>query len=137
MDTCITSFVDRYRKISRRTGNRLRFLAPPMADRMAILTKMEAILAPLGIHLALCCEKDTRDALPEESTIASAACISAERIMAAHGGHLSLRRDAGQRQAAGCRCNAAVDVGSYTLHPCHHDCIFCYANPARDRRDRP
>jgi DNA repair photolyase len=26
-------------------------------------------------------------------------------------------------------------VGSYALHPCHHNCLFCYANPACDRSD--
>jgi hypothetical protein len=131
---CITSFMDHYRKIDRRTRDRLGFVEPPITEKVAILTNMEETLAPLGIQLALCCEKKVLQALPENSTIGPAACISAGRMMAVHGGRLSLRRDAGQRQAAGCCCTVSVDVGSYTLHPCHHNCVFCYANPACDGR---
>ena len=133
---CITSFMDHYRKIARRTGDRLHFVEPSMSEKIDILTKMEATLSPMEIQLALCCEQDILQALPEDSAIGPAACISGERIMAVHGGRLSLRRDAGQRKAAGCGCTVSVDVGSYALHPCHHNCIFCYANPVCDRRAR-
>jgi DNA repair photolyase len=29
-------------------------------------------------------------------------------------------------------CGASKDIGSYNLHPCRHNCLFCYANPACD-----
>ena len=134
IDICITSFMDHYRKIARRTGDRMHFVEPSMDVKIDILMDMEATLDPMGIQLALCCEKETLAALPEKSAIGPAACISGERIMAVYGGRLALRRDAGQRQAAGCRCTVSVDVGSYAWHPCYHDCLFCYANPACDRR---
>ncbi|PID39642.1 MAG: DNA photolyase [Proteobacteria bacterium] len=130
---CISSFMDHYRKIPRRTGGRLTFLEVSMPERIDILTMMEGILAPLHIQLALCCEKKTLRALPDNTTVISADCISSPRIMAAHGGSISRRRDAGQRKAAGCGCTISVDVGSYSLHPCYHNCLFCYANPACDR----
>jgi len=133
---CITSFMDRYRKIDRRAGEYLRFFEPSMSARIDLLMNMEATLTPLGIDLAVCCEKETLHALPEGSTIGPAACISSERIMAVHGGRLSSRQDYGQRKTAGCGCTVSVDVGSYALHPCHHNCMFCYANPACDRRPR-
>jgi hypothetical protein len=57
IDTCTTSFMDHYRKIGRRTRGRLTFVEPSPAERVRILTHMEQTLGPLGIHLALCCEK--------------------------------------------------------------------------------
>lgn len=134
IDTCTTSFMDHYRKIERRARGRFTFVEPSPAERVRILTNMEQTLLPLGIHLALCCEKKVLDQLPAESVISLGACISGRRIMAVHGGRVSLRQDAGQRKAAGCGCTVSVDVGSYHLHPCHHNCLFCYANPACDGR---
>jgi len=134
IDICISSFMDHYRKIARRTGERLAFLTPSMAEKVKIVSEMAAALSPLGIQLALCCENEVLESLPTDCAVGPAECISAERIMAVHGGSLSLRKDSGQRKAAGCRCTVSVDIGSYSLHPCRHNCLFCYANPACDRR---
>lgn len=134
IDLCITSFMDHYRKISRRVEDGFTFTEPSTEEKTAILQDMQQTLTPLNIGLALCCEQDVLDALPFGSGIRSAACISAQRIMAVHGGRVPTRRDPGQRRASGCGCSVSVDVGSYHLHPCHHNCLFCYANPSRDRR---
>jgi hypothetical protein len=131
---CTTSFMDHYRKIARRTGPGLTFVEPSLEEKTTLLMRMEQILVPLGIQLDLCCEKAVLDELPSRSSIRSGACISGERIMAVHGGRVPVRQDPGQRKAAGCGCTVAVDVGSYDLHPCHHNCLFCYANPACDQR---
>ena len=132
--SCTTSFMDHYRKIERRTRGALTFVEPSTAERVRILTKMEQTLCPLNIQLTLCCEKKVLDELPAESAISAGACISGRRIMANHGGRVSLRQDTGQRKTKGCGCTVSVDVGSYSLHPCHHNCMFCYANPACDGR---
>lgn len=134
IDTCITSFMDHYRKIDRRTQGALTFIDPSTDEKVQIVRNMETILAPLGIQLALCCENRLLDHLPQRSTIVAGACISGRDIMAVHGGRVSLRQDAGQRKTSGCGCTVSVDVGSYRLHPCHHNCLFCYANPACDQR---
>ena len=132
--TCTTSFMDHYRKIERRTRDRIVFVEPSPTEQVNILLNMEQVLSPLGIGLDLCCEKKVLARLPVESTINAGACISGRRIMAVHGGRVSLRQDSGQRKTSGCGCTVSVDVGSYSLHPCHHNCLFCYANPACDRR---
>ena len=132
--TCTTSFMDHYRKIDRRTRDGLAFVEPSPEERVEILLAMEKTLAPLNIHLDLCCEKKVLDQLPGDSTIRAGACISGRRIMAVHGGRVSLRQDSGQRKKSGCGCTVSVDVGSYSLHPCYHNCLFCYANPACDQR---
>ena len=134
IDLCITSFMDHYRKIARRVEDGFTFLDPPAEEKTAILQEMEQTLTPLNIGLSLCCEKDILDTLPLGSRIRSAACISGQRIMAVHGGRVPRRRDPGQRRASGCGCSVSVDVGSYHLHPCHHNCLFCYANPSCDQR---
>lgn len=132
--TCTTSFMDHYRKIERRTRGALTFVEPSPAEKVKILLNMEGTLSPLGIQLTLCCEKKALGQLPAGSTISAGACISGRRIMAVHGGRVSLRQDSSQRKASGCGCTVSVDVGSYSLHPCHHNCLFCYANPACDQR---
>ena len=132
--TCTTSFMDPYRKVGRRTRDRIVFVEPSASEQVKILLNMERVLTPLGIGLYLCCENKALARLPAESTISAGACISGRRIMAVHGGKVSQRQDAGQRKTSGCGCTVSVDVGSYRLHPCHHNCLFCYANPACDRR---
>jgi hypothetical protein len=134
IDLCITSFMDHYRKIARRVEDGFTFVEPSAAQKTAIVQDMQQILTPLNIDLALCCEQNVLDTLPLGSRIRSAACISGPRIMAVHGGRVSTRRDPGQRRASGCGCSVSVDIGSYHLHPCYHNCLFCYANPSRDRR---
>ena len=132
--TCTTSFMDAYRKIDRRVADRLTFVALPVSERVALLLEMERILSFRGIRLCLCCETALLRDIPQPSAITAGACIDGKRIMAVHGGRVSSRQDASQRKSAGCRCTLSIDVGSYCLHPCHHNCLFCYANPACDGR---
>lgn len=133
---CMTSFMDPYRKITRRTRGRLTFIDPPPEQRVVLLALLERTLSRLGMRLGLCCEQTTLARLPTDTTIVRGACISGKRIMARYGGRVSLRQDTGQRKAMGCGCTVSTDVGSYPLHPCHHNCLFCYANPACDQRSR-
>jgi hypothetical protein len=134
IETCITSFMDHYRKIDRRTGSDLTFRDPAMTDKVKMVLEMEHTLKESSIRLALCCEPAVLSELPAQTTIGAGACISGHRIMALYGGKVSVRQDDGQRKASGCKCTQSVDVGSYDLHPCRHNCRYCYANPACDQR---
>ena len=129
---CITSFMDHYPKVSRRWRGHpgAAFLEPPSEEKIAILRRMTGILAALDIDLYACCEKDLLADLPPDVPVAPAACIPADLLVAIYGGRLSMARDQGQRRSAGCGCRVARDIGSYTDHPCYHNCRFCYANPA-------
>lgn len=133
IDTCITSFVDLYRKVIRRlSASALTLYDPPMAYKIEQIADMAGFLEPLGLSLELCCENELLAALPEKVNATAAACIPNHRLAELYGSDVTLRRDSGQRVASGCGCRHSRDIGSYRLHPCHHNCLFCYANPAID-----
>ncbi len=128
---CITSFMDRYPKIDRRLTARpgFSFIDPPLDAKRHTVIKMEQVLTSAKIGLMLCCEKEVAEMLPNGSTVTQSACIPNELLMELFGGKLSCRRDTGQRIQKGCGCRVSMDIGDYRLHPCYHNCLFCYANP--------
>lgn len=128
---CITSFMDHYKKIKKRTSimENFSFIDPPLEKKINILLKMEKILNKKKIQLLTCCEKELVNALPPDSGITNSSCIPNDLLMDLFGGKLSLKKDTGQRVKSGCGCKISIDIGSYHLHPCYHNCLFCYANP--------
>jgi hypothetical protein len=129
---CITSFMDDYAKIRRRVAALPGFslIAPSMEEQKAIIQDMHGKLDDLGIALQTCCEKAVLESLPTGLGVEASACIPNALLMEIYGGRLPLGKDAGQRVKQGCGCNVSTDIGSYALHPCYHNCLFCYANPA-------
>ena len=129
---CMTSFMDNYAKIGRRTAqmNGFAFHDPPIDKKVAIVLEKEAHLASINISLNTCCENEAFEALPPESTVSRGSCIPNDLLMELFGGNLSLRRDGGQRTNQGCGCMVSKDIGDYRQHPCFHNCLFCYANPS-------
>jgi hypothetical protein len=136
---CVTSFRDDYRKIAKRVARQpgLALMDPPLAEKITLIMEMAGQLSDLGIGLQTCCETKLQNALPKDSSVSSAACVSSALLMALFGGNLSLKPDVGQRRTSGCGCQRSVDIGSYHLHPCYHDCLFCYANPSCDAPAKP
>jgi len=132
IERCITSFMDDYAKIRRRIAAKpgFEFLYPDPADRRRIVLKMADELAQKGMALYLCCEKELLDSLPDGSGIRGSSCVPNDFLVKLYGGSLSFRKDSGQRVSSGCGCKVSVDIGSYQSQPCHHRCLFCYANPA-------
>jgi hypothetical protein len=130
---CITSFMDNYAKIKKRIKSipGFSFIDPILAEKIEILLKMEKKLSEKKIDLYTCCEKEVLNALPSGSNIRNGSCIPNDLFVKLFGGDLSFKRDTGQRSTKGCGCMISVDVGSYHLHPCYHNCLFCYANPTK------
>jgi len=130
---CITSFMDDYAKIRRRVAalTEFEFVFPPLAEKVAIVLQMNRILQELGMTLFTCCEKQVLEALPPDTGIRPASCIPSDLLAELYGGRPSLKKDTGQRVRQGCGCYVSVDVGSYDLHPCRHNCLYCYANPEK------
>lgn len=134
LKSCITSFVDLYRKVLRRVKERhdLELIDPPMDQKVTTTVQLANQLKNLGMEMRLCSEKDLLMHLPPDLGVTASACIPSDRLTALYGPGISLARDGGQRRVAGCMCGASKDIGSYNLHPCRHNCLFCYANPACD-----
>ena len=129
---CITSFMDDYAKIKKRVAAMpgFSFIDPVLTEKIKILLNMEKELAGKNIDLYTCCEKEVLDALPAGSNIRNSSCIPNDLFVEIFGGELSFKRDIGQRTEKGCGCMVSMDIGSYHLHPCYHNCLFCYANPS-------
>jgi hypothetical protein len=132
---CITSLVDHYRKVQRRFSKHsdLLLLDPPMPEKIALVRRMVDTLTDVRIQLHLCCEKELMMNLSPKMPVNAAACIPNQRLIDLYGPGISVSKDKGQRSAAGCGCGVSKDIGSYSLHPCRHNCLYCYANPAVDR----
>ncbi len=136
---CITSFYDPYRKVDRRLqrlaksgGPGIRFTEPEPQARQQIIKQMAAFLEPLGIRLLVCCEADITGAFPPIENVSASACIDGRLLKRLFGGNPCMAKDTGQRKDKGCQCTRSVDIGSYDLHPCNHNCLFCYARTAND-----
>jgi hypothetical protein len=129
---CITSFMDLYPKIQKRTARAQApsFISMPPTEQDRILSAMQSTLKECGLQLFTCCEKELLESLPETSGIKAAGCIPNDLIVRLFGGRLSLKRDTGQRVSSGCGCKVSVDIGAYDQHPCFHNCLYCYANPS-------
>jgi DNA repair photolyase len=130
---CITSFMDHYPKIKKRTVHipNFSFSDPTLEKKKEIVLKMAETLSKKKISLQICCEKEITDLLPMDCGITNSSCIPNDILAELFGGRLSLKKDFGQRIKSGCGCKVSVDIGSYHLHPCYHSCLFCYANPAK------
>jgi hypothetical protein len=130
--SCVTSFMDFYRKIERRAAAvpGFSFVDPGLDKRLAVIRRMESVLGPRGIALSACCEKEVMAALPPDSTVRPGSCVTGPLLMALDGGAVPLGHDPGQRRAAGCGCTLSMDIGGYREQPCFHNCLFCYANPS-------
>ncbi len=132
---CITSFMDNYSKIQKRIASipGFSFIEPPLERKKEIVLEMEKELVAKKISLQTCCEKELLETLPADSGITKSSCIPNDLLVEIFGGDLSFKKDSGQRVKRGCGCMVSVDIGSYSLHPCYHNCLFCYANPSPGR----
>jgi hypothetical protein len=131
--TCITSFMDIYPKIQKRSSyiSGFSFYDPPVEHKVNVLQKMALELEKRHIDLLTCCENQVLESIPIESGIKASSCIPNHYLAELYGSNLSLSQDRGQRIKSGCGCRVSVDVGSYRYQPCYHNCLFCYANPRR------
>lgn len=129
IERCITSFVDIYAKVARRTKDipGFSFVDPDMAKKIRVLGKMADLLEPINISLYTCCENDVMAALGEHPHIAAGGCISGRYLADRFKTTVSFEKDSGQRREKGCQCTISKDIGCYEAHPCDHHCLFCYA----------
>ena len=131
---CITSFMDLYPKIEKRTmfDKKVAFTPVSISKQRETLRILQSALEQTDIELFICCEKAVLDSLPNDMGIKPSACVPNDLLVALFGGHLSFKKDTGQRRSEGCGCYVSKDIGSYQIHPCYHNCRYCYANPSKN-----
>jgi hypothetical protein len=122
---CIFSFVHYYEKVKNRFKRiSFNFYIPTKQEKLKLTEKLVDIAYKFNIRMMACCD----DELIEISGVEKAHCINGIVLQKLKGEPCSLAKDYGQRK--NCGCTESIDIGSYDLHPCHHGCIYCYANPA-------
>ena len=136
---CITSFYDPYKKVDLRLrrmaeskGPVIKFVDPGLGTRHQIIRDMAATLKSKNIKLYLCCEAGLYNSLGPLDNLYENACINGKLLKKLFGGFPETSRDYGQRTKQGCFCSKSVDIGSYDIHPCFHNCLFCYARTGSD-----
>ncbi len=135
---CVTSFLDIYLKVKKRTSalQNFSFIEMPLQKKKEILIRMKKHLYLKNISLLVCCEKETLNNLPEASGIKKNACVDPKLLSDLYGKDISFKKDTGQRVKAGCGCSISYDIGSYKMHPCFNNCLYCYANSAYKNRNK-
>jgi hypothetical protein len=124
------SFMDSYRKIGRRVkrwGDSFTFVYPPEADLIERFREPAERLSAMGFSIHTCCEPAL--AAAELPAVSTGRCIDANLLSEISGLELSATADRGQRRSAGCGCHKSTDIGCYIHHPCHGQCLYCYARP--------
>ena len=138
INRCVTSFIDCYGKVRRRAQKQSNIMFEEifLEKKVKLIQKMAKQLQQVKISLKSCCEKEIVEAVDDEKVLTATSCIPNDLLMKLFSGKLSLKKDSGQRVKAGCGCRVSIDIGSYGFHPCYHDCLFCYANPACDGKNK-
>ncbi len=118
-DTCVISFLDTYRCMTKRSEKQ--GIRPPAAEEQrAIVESFADTARKYGFALKTCCEAvDFSD-----YGVVRSACIDTERLEKISGRKLAINKDRNQRP--GCGCAASVDIGVYST--CRNGCVYCYAN---------
>jgi len=136
---CITSFYDPYKKVDQRIRRmvqagkpKIEFTQPDTLTRKRVIQRMAGHLKSRSMDLFLCCEQDLLESMGNVANVRANACIDGRLYQSLFGGSLETAGDYGQRRKQGCRCTRSIDVGSYDLHPCPHNCLFCYAKTQYD-----
>ncbi len=137
---CVTSFFDSYRKIDKRLEwlskkgkSNLQFISPDSVKKLKVIERMQTHLSDLGMDLHMCCESEILTQLSPKLKVQANPCVDGSLLNKIFDGNPVQERDYGQRSKLGCKCTKSIDIGSYKDHPCHQNCIFCYANPQIDK----
>jgi hypothetical protein len=126
INRCYFSFAHPYKKFIDRM--RLKFpnrklIRLNTQKEREIISKMVDISEKYDIRLYSC----SNDALLTIPKVKKGHCIDGELLNKLTG--KKIVSEAKQPSRANCGCTKSVDIGSYTEHPCHFGCIYCYANP--------
>jgi hypothetical protein len=122
---CYFSIVSPYRKFKHRFRKHFpgqTLLTGNDTFIKTICHQIKETAAASQIDLYSCCN----DALIDDS-IQKGHCISGTLLNRLAGEKTVSEAKTPTR--ADCGCTRSVDIGSYSHHPCHFGCLYCYANP--------
>ena len=122
-DTCVVSFLDRYRKIEKKL-DQLGLRPPDPGEREAFLREAARMAAAAVMALETCSEEGDYSSLG----VRQGSCISGKRIEEITGRKVTASKDKTQRPS--CGCLKSVDIGMYDT--CAHGCVYCYASRSRE-----
>lgn len=117
--TCRTSWVEPYKKVTRRMEKKGFHLIPySINERMDQAKHLELIAEEIGMKIQYC----------SMDGFARSRCIDGNFLSELHPDGLmcSLRKAKGQRKL--CGCTESLDIGWYSLKCCN-GCLYCYAEP--------
>lgn len=121
-DSCVISFLDRYRHIA--AGIRVLGIEDDNDQKQRVLAEKFSLAAKgYGLSLETCAEKIDLS----EFGIGHSHCIDKARLEEL--GHFTLKIGKDKNQRKECGCFESVDVGEYDT--CRHGCIYCYATRRR------
>ena len=122
-DTCIISFLDKYRNMAS-DMRRLGIEDDNEEKQRELAEKFSDIAEQNGIKINTCAEKIDLS----EFGIGHSSCIDKDRLESIAGYKLSVKKDKNQRKE--CGCYESIDIGAYDT--CRHGCIYCYARRRKD-----
>ncbi len=120
------SFAQWYRKAKSRALRRgFPFIDPSEPEKKDVAAWLAGEASERGLRIFAC----SQSFVSAVQGIEPSSCIDGRRLRDLHPRKepASLRRDRSQRKE--CLCTESKDIGSYS-QPCHHGCVYCYANPA-------
>lgn len=116
-DEVVVSFAQLYAKSVRNLAKAgIRWRAPELAVRLALVADLRAIAAERGMTLTLCTQPDLIADAP------AARCVDAARLGDIAGRPIAA---ATKGNRPGCLCAQSRDIGAYDS--CVHGCRYCYA----------
>ncbi len=126
-ETCVISFLDRYRDTERNmSALGLRNAQPETLEMLA--ERFAKTARARGLRLESCAESMEL----ERFGIGRARCVDAGRLGRIRGEGLNVGKDRNQRPD--CGCAESIDIGAYGS--CAHGCLYCYAH-AGEALERP
>ncbi len=117
--SCRTSWVEPYRKVTRRMDKKgIRLIPQSLDERLEQAKILELAAGKTGIRMYYC----SVDGFQQSG------CIDGKLYSTLHpeGLSCSLKKAKGQRKL--CGCTESFDIGWYSLK-CRNSCLYCYAEP--------
>ncbi|VAX16272.1 hypothetical protein MNBD_NITROSPINAE02-330 [hydrothermal vent metagenome] len=130
-DTCVISFIDKYKKLDRNLfpllkEHNVEYCNPSFGELESLAAQMREMAKEKGIEVTSCCEPEL-----DSNIIAPTSCVDIARLAHIVGTPHLPTGYAKAPTRTGCRCYQSKDIGAYDT--CVLGCAYCYANSSSGR----